>query len=70
MKELIELTNSENFSSQGFTYLKQLNFDAEKSRIELRITLIDESEKESHWIITAENIVSFKNLDFGNLMPF
>jgi len=70
MKELIKLTNSENFSSQGFTYLKQLNFDAEKSMIELRITLIDESEKESHWIITAENIVSFKNLDFGNLMPF
>lgn len=70
MKELIEFTNSEIFSSQGFTYLKQFNFDAEKSIIELRITLIDESEKESHWIITAENIVSFKNLDYGNLMPF
>ncbi len=70
MKELIELTNSENFSTHGFTYLKQLTFDAEKSKIELKITLIDESEKESHWIIDAENIFSFKNLDFGNLMPF
>ncbi|KFF01337.1 hypothetical protein IX39_12220 [Chryseobacterium formosense] len=70
MKELIELTNTENFLSQGFIYLKQLNFDAEKSIIELRITLIDESEKESHWIIAAENILSFKNLHFGNLMPF
>lgn len=70
MIELIELTNSENFSSQGFIYLNQLNFDAEKSKIELRINVIDESEKESRWIIDAENIVNFKNLDFGNLMPF
>ncbi|UOE39393.1 hypothetical protein [Chryseobacterium oryzae] len=70
MKELIELTNSENFSTQGFTYLKQLNFDAENSKVELRITLIDESEKENDWIINAENTVSFKNLDFGNLMPY
>jgi len=43
MKELIDFTNS-NHSSPGFTYLKQLNFDAEKLKMEFRITFVNEIE--------------------------
>lgn len=70
MEELINLTNSENFSSQGFIYLKKLIFETENSQLQLQITLIDEAEKEVEWIINAENVFGFKNFDSGNLMPY
>lgn len=70
MEELITLTNSENFSSLGFTYLKRLIFETENSQLQLQISLIDETEKEVEWLINAENIFGFKNFDSGNLMPY
>lgn len=45
MEELVEISNSENFASQGFTYLKKLIFEADRSKLQLQITLIDETEK-------------------------
>ncbi|MBM7420216.1 MULTISPECIES: hypothetical protein [Chryseobacterium] len=70
MEELITLTNSENFSSLGFTYLKKLTFETENSQLQLQISLIDEAEKEVEWVINAENVSGFKNFDSGNLMPY
>lgn len=70
MEELIEVSNSENFASQGFTYLKKLVFEADRSKLQLQITLIDEAEKEDDWVINAENVFDFKNFDSGNLMPY
>ncbi|KQM54303.1 hypothetical protein [Chryseobacterium sp. Leaf201] len=70
MEELVEISNSENFASQGFTYLKKLIFEADRSKLQLQITLIDETEKEDDWVINAENVFGFKNFDSGNLMPY
>jgi hypothetical protein len=70
MEELIEVSNSEHFASQGFTYLKKLVFEADRSKLQLQITLIDEAEKEDDWVINAENVFDFKNFDSGNLMPY
>jgi len=70
MEELITLTNSENFSSRGFTYLKKLIFETENSQLHVQIRLIDKAEKEVEWVISAENVFGFKNLDSGNLMPY
>lgn len=70
MEELVEVSNSDNFSSQGFTYLKKLVFEADLARLQLHITLIDEAEKQNDWLINAENIFGFKNFDSGNLMPY
>lgn len=70
MEELITLTNSENFSSLGFIYLKKLSFETGHSKLQLQISLIDEAEKEVELIIDAENVFGFKNFDSGNLMPY
>ncbi len=70
MEELVEVSNSENFASQGFTYLKKLVFEADRARLQLHITLIDETEKQNDWVINAENVFGFKNFDSGNLMPY
>lgn len=70
MEKLIALTNSENFSSHGFIYLKKLIFETESSQLQLQITLIDEAEKEVEWVINAKNVFGFKNFDSGNLMPY
>ncbi len=70
IKELITLTNSENFSSLGFTYLKKLICETENSHLQLQISLVDEAEKEVEWVINAENVFGFKNFDSGNLMPY
>lgn len=70
MEKLIALTNSENFSSHGFTYLKKLIFETENSQLQLQVTLIDEAEKEAEWVINAENVFGFKNFDSGNVMPY